>query len=223
MTERGNDLALVEAALFLSSQPLTRRALAKLLGDVRLAYVDGLLEDLAAAYKKPVRGIQVFVEEGKALLRVKSEYVNRVSHLAPQQDVPRPVLRTLAVIAYNHPMKQADLVRVRGNKAYRHVQELIDRELIHPEPEGRTLLLKITPEFLRHFGLKSVEEFRFHAGPPTSDTPATSDEEESDLSVPEADEPTQEDSPKEETPTEAFPEETETEAGTETETDTIRD
>lgn len=166
MTERGNDLALVEAALFLSSQPMTRRALAKLLGDVRLAYVDRLLEDLAATYEDNARGIQVHVEDGRALLRVKSEYVDRVAHIAPQQDVPRPVLRTLAVIAYNHPMTQADLVRVRGNKAYGHVQELIERGLIQPEPEGRTLLLKITPEFLRHFGLKTIEEFRFHAGSP---------------------------------------------------------
>jgi len=171
VTERGNDLALVEAALFLSSQPMTRRALAKLLGDVRLAYVDGLLEDLATAYEDPARGIQVHVEEGRALLRVKNDYVNRVAHLAPQQDVPRPVLRTLAVIAYNHPMTQADLVRVRGNKAYGHVQELIERELIVTEPQGRTILLKITPEFLRHFGLKTVEEFRFHAASPELEIP----------------------------------------------------
>jgi len=150
---------------------MTRRALAKLLGDVRLAYVDGLLEDLAAAYEDKARGIQVHVEDGRALLRVKNEYVNRVAHIAPQQDVPRPVLRTLAVIAYNHPMTQADLVRVRGNKAYAHVQELIERELIRPEPEGRTLLLKITPEFLRHFGLKTIEEFRLQAGSPELEIP----------------------------------------------------
>jgi len=114
-SERGNDLALVEAALFLSPDPLTRRRLAKLLGGV------------------------------------------------PQQDIPRPVLRTLAVIAYNQPITQADLVRVRGNKAYGHVQELIERRLIRAEEHERTLLLHVTGEFLRHFGLSSPEEFRFHA------------------------------------------------------------
>ena len=175
MTDRGNDLALVEAALFLSPQPLTRRGLAKLLGDVRLAYIDQLLEDLAAAFSDSARGIELLVDEGKAILRVKRDYVDRVAHLAPQQDIPRPILRTLAVIAYNHPMTQANLVRVRGNKAYGHVHELLDRGLIRAEPQGRTLLLHVTAEFLRHFGLNSVEEFRFHA-PPQEDI-ASIDEE----------------------------------------------
>jgi len=166
VTDRGNDLALVEAALFLSSQPMPRRALARILGDVRLGYVDGLLEDLAAAYQDSTRGIEILVDEGEALLRVKREYVERVAHLAPQQDIARPILRTLAVIAYNHPMTQADLVRVRGNKAYGHVQELIDRGLIRGDAHGRTLLLHVTSEFLQHFGLRTVEEFRFHAPPP---------------------------------------------------------
>jgi len=166
MTDRGNDLALTEAALFLASQPMTRRALAKILGDVQLPYVDRLLEDLASAYETSTRGIELAVEDGAAMLRVKRDYIDRVAHLAPQQDIPRPVLRTLAVIAYNHPMTQANLVRVRGNKAYGHVQELLDRELIRSEPQGRTLLLHVTSEFLRHFGLTTVEEFRFHAPPP---------------------------------------------------------
>jgi len=163
VTDRGNDLALVEAALFLSPQPLTRRGLAKILGGVQLAYVDQLLEDLATAYENSSRGIELHVEEGRALLRVKRQYIDRVAHLAPQQDIPRPVLRTLAVIAYNHPMTQADLIRVRGNKGYGHVQELMERGLITGEEHGRTLLLQVTKEFLRHFGLSTVEEFRFHA------------------------------------------------------------
>jgi len=181
MTDRGNDLALVEAALFLASQPLTRRALAKILGDVQLAYVDQLLEDLTSAYETSTRGIELAVEGGAAMLRVKRDYIDRVAHLAPQQDIPRPVLRTLAVVAYNHPMTQADLVRVRGNKAYGHVQDLLERELVRAEPQGRTLLLHVTSEFLRHFGLSTVEEFRFHAPPPEefdppADVPADEDD-----------------------------------------------
>ena len=157
-----NDLALAEAALFLASQPLTRRALAKILGGVALAYVDQLLDDLKDQFEDPGRGIELHVEDGRALFRVKPAYVNQVAHLAPQQDIPRPILRTLAVIAYNHPMTQADLIKVRGNKGYGHVQELLERGLISSEAHGRTLLLSITRDFLRHFGLSSVEEFRFH-------------------------------------------------------------
>ncbi len=189
--DRGNDLALVEAALFLSPQPLTRRGLAKILGDVRLAYVDQLLEDLAAAFSDSARGIELLVDEGRAILRVKRDYVDRVAHLAPQQDIPRPILRTLAVIAYNHPMTQANLVRVRGNKAYGHVHELLDRGLIRAEAQGRTLLLHVTAEFLRHFGLSSVEEFRFHA-PPQAEIASIDEEDREDPASPEESAPSEE-------------------------------
>ncbi|MFC2078728.1 SMC-Scp complex subunit ScpB [Candidatus Bipolaricaulota bacterium] len=172
-----NDLALAEAALFLAPQPLTRRALAKILGDVALAYVDQLLEDLKAQFDDSSRGIELHVEEGRALFRVKNIYVNQVAHLAPQQDIPRPILRTLAVIAYNHPMTQADLIKVRGNKGYGHVKELIERHLITGEDHGRTQLLSVTKDFLRHFGLSSVEEFRFHFGALPEEDPESEDNE----------------------------------------------
>jgi len=178
--DRGNDLALVEAALFLSPDPLTRRRLAKLLGGVKLVYVDRLLDDLAEVYRDPERGIELYRSEERATLRVKDAYVDRVAHLAPQQDIPRPVLRTLAVIAYNQPVTQADLVRVRGNKAYGHVQELIERRLIRAEEHERTLLLSVTSEFLHHFGLSSAEEFRFHAASGSGEEGLQSDAEEVD-------------------------------------------
>ncbi|MFC2099441.1 SMC-Scp complex subunit ScpB [Candidatus Bipolaricaulota bacterium] len=162
MGSASRDLALIEAALFLSPQPLTRRGLAKLLGGVQLAYVDQLLDELATELDPSAHGIELYVEDGRAVLRVRAEFVEQVAHLAPQQDIPRPLLRTLAVIAYNHPMTQADLVRVRGNKAYGHVQELLERRLIRAEEHGKTLLLHVTKEFLQSFGLRTVEEFRFH-------------------------------------------------------------
>lgn len=161
---RTDDRGLVEAALFLSPEPLTRRKLAKLLGGTALAYVDRILDEIKEAFAAPEHGFELLVEDGRAFFQVKREYVDRVGHLAPQQDIPRPVLRTLAMIAYNNPLTQADLVKVRGNKAYGHVTELIERGLIRAEPQGRTLLLSVTDEFLRYFGLSDVAEFKFHVG-----------------------------------------------------------
>jgi segregation and condensation protein B len=169
-TTEAEDRALIEAALFLAPQPLTRRGLAKILGEVQVEYIDRLLAALKREYEGQAHGLELHLEEGRAGFRVKTAFIDRVSHLAPQQDIPRPILRTLAVIAYNHPMMQSDLIKVRGNKAYAHVQELLTRNLIGAEESGRTLLLHVTNEFLRHFGLSSVEEFRFHvAGLPESE------------------------------------------------------
>jgi len=163
------DRGLLEAALFLTGKPLSRRKLAKILDEASLAYVDLLLDELREELSQTHRGIELRVEEGKILLQVKHSYVDAVAHLAPQQDIPRPILRSLAMIAYNNPMTQADLVKARGNKAYGHVQELIERRLIRAEEQGRTLLLHVTGEFLRHFGLSNVEEFRFHLQEPAAE------------------------------------------------------
>ena len=168
-----HDQALVEAALFLSPQPLTRHKLARIIGGASLSYVERLLDQIADGFRSETHGIELHVEEGKAMFQVKRAYIDAVAHLAPHQDISRPVLRSLAMIAYNHPLTQADLVKARGNKAYKHVQELLERRLIRAEEQGRTLLLYVTDEFLRYFGLSSVEEFRFHVG----DLPEEAEEE----------------------------------------------
>lgn len=159
-----HDQALIEAALFLSPQPLTRHKLARIIGGASLSYVERLLDQIADEFRREAHGIELQVEDGKAMFQVKRAYIDAVAHLAPHQDISRPVLRSLAMIAYNHPLTQADLVKARGNKAYKHVQELLERGLIRAEEQGRTLLLYVTDEFLRYFGLSSVEEFRFHVG-----------------------------------------------------------
>ncbi len=159
-----NDRALVEAALFLSSQPLTRHKLARIIGGASITYVERILSQIEEEYRQQAHGIELHLEEGKAMFQVKKPYINSVASLAPHQDISRPVLRSLAMIAYNHPLTQAELVKARGNKAYKHVEELIERRLIRAEKEGRTLLLQVTDQFLHYFGLSSVEEFRFHVG-----------------------------------------------------------
>ena len=171
------DRATLEAALFLATKPLSRRELARILGEgVSVSYVDRLLDDLESTLNPEDRGIELHREEGKAALKVKRRYVDSVAHLAPHQDIPRPVLRTLAVIAYNHPMRQADLVKTRGNKAYKHVQELIERGFVTAKEEGRTLLLEVTNEFLRYFELSNVKEFRFHVGATDEEERSTEEE-----------------------------------------------
>lgn len=169
MSEEGGktrDRAVVEAALFLAEKPLTRRRLAALLGGASSSYLDELLAELACELAAPHRGLELLLQGENVQLQVKRAYIDAVAPLAPHQDIPRPVLRSLAMIAYNHPMTQSDLVKARGNKAYAHVQELVERGLVRAEEKGRTLLLYVTDEFLRYFGLESVEEFRFHAAAP---------------------------------------------------------
>ncbi len=167
-TQRPHDKGLLEAALFLADRPLSVKELARLLGPNSARYARDLLSELQNELSPDARGIELIINDEKALLRVKHGYVDAVAHLARHQDIPRPILRSLAMIAYNHPMTQSDLVKARGNKAYEHVRELIDRDLIRADKQGRTLLLHVTDNFLQYFDLSNAEEFRFHAATPLS-------------------------------------------------------
>ena len=167
-TQRPHDKGLLEAALFLADRPLSVKELAKLLGPDSTCRTGDLLSELQNDLSPNAHGIELIINEEKALLRVKHGYVDAVAHLARHQDIPRPILRSLAMIAYNHPMTQSDLVKARGNKAYEHVRELVDRDLIRADKQGRTLLLHVTDNFLQYFDLSNAEEFRFHAATPSS-------------------------------------------------------
>lgn len=165
---RERDRALVEAALFLADKPVSRKTLSGILSGASSAYVDLLLTEIRDDLSHPDRGLELVAEGDKLLFQVKREHLPSVAHLAPQQDIPRPVLRTLAVIAYNHPATQSAVVKARGNKAYEHIRALVERGLIRTDEQGRTLLLSVTDEFLDYFGLASVEEFRLQAAPSPS-------------------------------------------------------
>lgn len=162
-TGRKRDKSLLEAALFLAGKPLQRKELAKIIGvkSHRYRYVEELLSDLADELSAAERGIELQQIEKSYFLQVKEEYLDAVAYLAPYQDISRPVLRTLAMIAYNRPITQSEIVRARGNKCYKHVEQLLNRNLIRAEKHGRTLMLHVTEEFLRYFGLQNINELQF--------------------------------------------------------------
>jgi len=154
--------ALLEAALFLSEDPLSTDKLADILNLGSKGYVSQLVDKLRQDFEKEGRGITIEEREGKYDMAVKQDYLNQVAHLAPHQDIPSATLRTLALIAYNHPIKQSRVVDIRGNRAYSQVKELKKRGLVKAEKDGRTKVLRVTQDFLDYFGLETAEEFKMH-------------------------------------------------------------
>ena len=68
-----------------------------------------------------------------------------------------PTTKTLAVIAYKAPVLQAEIIHIRGNKAYDHIQQLKENGLIVSEPKGRSRLIKLTPQFYDYFDTAEPE------------------------------------------------------------------
>ncbi|KQC15259.1 MAG: segregation and condensation protein B [Methanosaeta sp. SDB] len=143
--------AVVEAALFAAGRPLSIAEIAELT-DLAIRTVRTLAEKLVQDYSEREGGIEIKEFEDRYVMQVRASVADRVSKVGPKA-LGAPLLRTLAIIAYNQPIAQSELARVRGNKSYGHVKELEDLGLIQAEKEGRTKIITTTKNFAEYFGL----------------------------------------------------------------------
>jgi len=150
----------LEAALFLSEEPLENKQIADILDLGSIGYVDMLIEEFQQDLESEERGLELVDTPEGYELKVKKDHLEHVSHLAPHQDLNEGQLRTLSLIAYNAPVEQTDIIDIRGNRAYQHVKEMVKRGFISKEKDGRTAILDVTDHFLEYFELDSVDDFK---------------------------------------------------------------
>ncbi len=143
---------LIEAALFMSPNAIGIDRIAKLVG-LEVPVAVKLLETLMQEFNNKNEGIEIVrLEGGKYKMQVKDEYLPAVKDLAVDIEMSKAVLRTLAVIAFKQPITQSLVVKVRGNKAYEHIKELIDRGFVKSRKFRNTWLLETTRKFDEYFG-----------------------------------------------------------------------
>ena len=148
-------LALLEAVLFTTSDPLTFNELQKLL-HARKNELDALLKALHERYAKPEHGIRLSDIGGFKLI-VKPEFTESVAPFTPHADLSRGLLRVLSIVAYHQPIRQSDIVKVVGNRTYEYVKQLEELGFVKIEKKARTKMLSTTPRFEEYFGAKAEE------------------------------------------------------------------
>ena len=152
--------ARLEAALFLSDEPLDNEDISEVLDLGSMGFVSTLIDELQDDLKQEKRGMEIIETPNGYEMKVKKKHLEHVSHLAPHQDLGEGVLRTLSLIAYNAPVEQAEIVEVRGNRTYNHVKDLVERGFVSKEKDGRSAQLDVTDRFLDYFDFDSVEQFK---------------------------------------------------------------
>ena len=161
-----SDKGVVEAALFVSGENVSAERLGKICNlDPKLVkeFADGLVEE----YSKRDGGIEVF-KTGKAYgMRVKPEYEANVTPLIPETDMPKAMLKTLAMIAYEQPIKQSYLVKIRGNRIYDYMKKLEEMEFIERKEVGHTNIITTTSKFNKYFRINDAKELVKY--PPVAD------------------------------------------------------
>ncbi len=156
MTEE--DKKLLEAALFVSGKILTLEDMARLCTSGNIGAIRKIMEELQKEYETKESGIEIYESNGAYGMRVKREYEDKVLHLIPDTDMPPAVLKTLALIAYTQPIKQSEVIKLRGNGAYRYIQKLKDIELIETHKSSRTKIITVTNKFKEYFHIQEVKD-----------------------------------------------------------------
>jgi segregation and condensation protein B len=149
---------LVEAVLFSSSEPVSIQDIKEATGltpkKIRVALKD-LIEDYNVVRKNEV-SMEIVQAGKKYAMQVKKRYVDQ-SLMVARPEMHSNLLKTLSLIAFHQPVKQSDLRRMIGAKAYDHVDDLVSMRLIHAKKHGSTEMLTTTRRFPEYFGLESTK------------------------------------------------------------------
>jgi segregation and condensation protein B len=161
LIDTGSLIRSIEAVLFVASEALSIKTLAKLTGaeeadvSLALARIDAdyaergiVLREIAGGYR--------FASAPAARGAVEAYLMPPKTNLSPA------ALETLAIVAYLQPVTKGDIEGIRGVSADSVLSTLVDRRFLaeagRKEVAGRPILYRTTPDFLEAFGLRSLEE-----------------------------------------------------------------
>ena len=156
--------AIVEALVFASPDPLTPKALFKLLESEPKEDVVAAIEALKRDYERP-GGLQLVEVAGGYQIVTRPdlhEWVRRLFHERTTQKLTVQALETLAVIAYKQPITALEIGEVRGVNTSGVLNTLLERHLIkivgRKQVVGRPFMYATTKEFLIRFGLNELDD-----------------------------------------------------------------
>ena len=147
----------VEALLFSSTKPLNIDEISKIL-NVDKEKIKIAIENLRKRYENSA--IEIAETSEGFEMRIKPEYRKEASKVALGYDLNKGMIKTLALIIYKNPIKQSEIVKIQGNRAYEYIEKLERKGLIKTKKIGRTKLVYLSENIEKYFGmsLKEIKE-----------------------------------------------------------------
>jgi segregation and condensation protein B len=146
----------VEAVLFSSGKPMKAAEISDATG-LGQEMVRKALKKLIQEYDERESAIEI----SKAGLRYSMQLRKETSSYSVQyakKELSDRTLRTAAIIAYNQPILQSELAKLRGSDIYDDVRDLRSAGLIAGKHKGQTWILSTTPKFAEYFGIGSTRK-----------------------------------------------------------------
>lgn len=154
----------IEGILFAAGEPVGVERLCMTL-EIDRETADAVCQRLADQYSYERRGIRLVRLENCYQLCSAPEYADYIRKAFESRRPARlsqPALEVLSIIAYYQPTTKAYVDQIRGVDSSYTVGLLTERELIEEcgrlAVPGRPILYRTTQNFLRSFGLASLEE-----------------------------------------------------------------
>lgn len=156
-------LAMLEALLFVSHEPLSFEKLVEVLG-VEAEELKDIIIEYQSMLNLPGRGVELVNVAGGYKLMTKGSFHELVEKVIRPQggQLTRAALETLAIVAYKQPVTRSEIEEIRGVSIDSMIYKLLDKELIEEvgrkEVPGHPNLYGTTDRFLMQLGLNSLDE-----------------------------------------------------------------
>ena len=156
--------AVIEAVLFTMGRSVELRQLAAAIGQPE-EVARKAVERLIKRYRSARSGMEITQLEDSYQMCTKAAYYEnliRVASAPKKQVLTEVVLETLSIIAYKQPVTKMEIEKIRGVKSDHAVNRLVEYNLVYEvgrlDAPGRPALFATTEEFLRRFGVGSVQD-----------------------------------------------------------------
>ncbi len=154
----------IEAILFAAGDPVGAQRMAQAIG-VGLDQVEAALKTLMDAYSFQRRGMRIIqLEDAYQMVSAQdmSDVITRALETRKPPKLSASALETLTVIAYYQPTTKAFVEQIRGVDSSYTISALLNKKLIEEQGRlsvpGRPILYGTTPDFLRTFGISSLDD-----------------------------------------------------------------
>jgi segregation and condensation protein B len=154
----------IEAILFAAGDPVGIERMALAIG-VGTDQVETALKELMDTYSFERRGMRIVrLEDSYQMVSAQemSDIITRALETRKPPKLSASALETLTVIAYYQPTTKAFVEQLRGVDSSYTISALLNKKLIEEQGRlsvpGRPILYGTTPDFLRTFGLSSLDE-----------------------------------------------------------------
>lgn len=142
----------LEALLFSSGRKMSIEELSRL-SNAKTDDIKNALVELKTQYDDNNSSMMLVNEGDSWKITIREQFLPLVRNIVTETELSKTIMETLAVIAFKYPIKQSELIKIRTNKAYDHLNQLEQMGYITRQKHGRTNLIKLTQKFFEYFDL----------------------------------------------------------------------